>query len=129
MFMKKLMPIVLFFLAISQAAHATDPLIVVNPVLTTDQKKVKVRAQMDQMLLVNLDVTKNNIINMYKTIWSNKDGLTPQQVFDLYGTNAAALRQMLLTIVGALNTAAPGTFDISYIHPVTVNPDGTITVP
>lgn len=62
-------------------------------------------------------------------VWKNPLGLTPQQVFDLYGTKAFDLvklsmsyQAMLETYTGVRPSVVPEGFDL------TVNADGTVTV-
>jgi len=69
-------------------------------------------------------------------VWQNPFGLTPQEVFDLYGKKAAKLLAVSVATINYLNYARaflrnPGEV-IKSLKPagttLTVNPDGTVTV-
>ena len=68
----------------------------------------------------------------YKTIrqvvWSNAQGLTPQEVFDALGSSGAELFQLSSLLVQTVNAAQPGTLDPTQPFDFTINPDGTVTV-
>ncbi len=63
-----------------------------------------------------------------KRVWDNQQGLTPQEVMDALGTNAADLFQLSALLVTTVNTAKPGTLDGEQPYEFTINPDGTVTV-
>ena len=77
------------------------------------------------------NVNRSALDNALLMIWSNPYGLTPQQVFNILGTRAAALLQLKALIVPLLEAAFPGE-PISDPKPANVNlvtnEDGTVTV-
>ncbi len=66
----------------------------------------------------------------FASVWSNPN-LTPQQVMDAFGTDAAQLFVLAGATVTMLNTILPGTLALAdYMPPYsyTVNQDGTVTI-
>jgi hypothetical protein len=62
-------------------------------------------------------------------IWSNPNGLTPQQAVANFGTNAAALfslSALLCGLIGAISGTAPSPMPVGWSF--TANSDGTVTL-
>jgi len=70
--------------------------------------------------------------NACQLVWHNAYGLTPQQVLDALGTDAAELFAISNTIIPILNQAADAEHQITSVVPdgttYTLNADGTITL-
>jgi hypothetical protein len=61
-------------------------------------------------------------------VWQHPT-LSPQQVLDAYGSDAAELFRLAATLKGAVNAAVAGTIpDNDTPKPFTINEDGTVTV-
>ena len=71
---------------------------------------------------------KGSTQSLFNLVWKNQYGLTPQQVFDALGTDAASLHGLFAPVAGILNAAVPGSINLTEPDAVTVNPDGTCTV-
>lgn len=65
---------------------------------------------------------------LYVSVFSNPEGLTPQQAFDALGNDAAQLFGLLTNLKSSLNTLVPDTISWS-LPEATINPDGTVTLP
>ncbi len=63
--------------------------------------------------------------------WRNADGLTPQQVADAFGTDAASLFQNAAAVAGLVNGIAPGAIGAdadAAKYDIAINNDGTATI-
>jgi hypothetical protein len=99
----------------------------INP-LTLEQKQLRAKNQISRQassLFQNMLQTYNQISGM---VWQNRQGLTPQQVLDGLGPNAAELFALSALLVSTVNNAKPGTLSGETPYPVIINPDGTVTV-
>lgn len=69
-----------------------------------------------------------HIVNqMISTIWANPNGYTPQQVWNILGTNAVVVRNFYIQFIAGLNGTKVGS--VVFSEPaLTVNKDGTITI-
>jgi hypothetical protein len=98
------------------------------PVLTTEQKQTRLKA----LLQNSVNILWKQMLSTYqgsmKAIWQNPDGLTPQQAFDAFGTDAVELVRLAGIQAATLNNVQAGTVDTSAVPSFTVNQDGTITV-
>lgn len=65
--------------------------------------------------------------NLFNQVWNNHT-LTPQQVFDAFGTNAAVLVSVSYNTGILLNALSPGVVNSNPPHSLTINSDGTVTV-
>lgn len=63
----------------------------------------------------------------FNDIWNN-DKLTPQQVLDSFGTNAAELFRLAGILSTAVNSATPNTLTNSPPSSININEDGTVTI-
>ncbi len=66
---------------------------------------------------------------VFSFIWNNQQGQTPQQVFDLFGTNAGDLLKVANAFAAMVQTytgTAPTLIPIGWT--VTVNGNGSVTV-
>ena len=60
-------------------------------------------------------------------VWQNSDGLSPQEVFDAFGTDAVELLRLSSIVKNAINAATPNVID-DIPATLTPNEDGTVTV-
>lgn len=65
---------------------------------------------------------------MAQIVWDNPRGLTPQEVIDGFGTDAAELFRLSGLLVQVLNEAEPGSYPYQLPYAFTVKPDGTVTL-
>lgn len=96
--------------------------------LTTAQKQNRAAQAIQSQasnLFTNMGRTYEQISNI---VFNNPQGLTPQEVLDGLGTNAAELLSLSDLLVQTVNTAAPDTITPGYPATLTANPDGTVTV-
>ena len=103
---------------------------ILNPTteLTTAQKQNRAAQAIQSQaanLFANMGRTYEQISNI---VFNNPQGLTPQEVLDALGTNAAELLSLSDLLVQTVNAAAPGTITPGYPVTLTANPDGTVTV-
>ena len=66
--------------------------------------------------------------DLWERLWSNPDGLTPQEVCDSLGKDASQLFQLaqeVQTMISALN---PGAIPMVAPYKYTINPDGSVTI-
>ncbi len=96
-------------------------------ILTHDQKKALTKAlvqsSVNRCFASMLDAYKKNAAQ----VWENPQGLTPQDVLDGFGTDAAELFRLASLLKGVINAAVPGTIPDS-AAPIVINADGTVTV-
>jgi hypothetical protein len=76
---------------------------------------------------VGLDMLKSNYEDSFMTLWANPNA-TPQEILDLYGTNASQL-----FVVSRATAMFIKSVDPSWTPPVspkefTINEDGTVTI-
>lgn len=91
-------------------------------------KKQKVLDQLDRNLSSAIDYAKAQKTANYRLVFSNPDGLTPQEVFDALGTDAVKFLTLSTQMLAVIRAVDP-----SYTPPVvaqtlTPNQDGTVTV-
>jgi hypothetical protein len=95
--------------------------------LTTAQKQAKAKATINggvNALYRQMLTTYNSAM---ESVWANADGLTPQEVFNAFGTNGGELVRLATLLKTTINTATPNTIPDSSVS-LTVNNDGTVTV-
>lgn len=112
---------------------------IVTPPTTPTTQDLQVRAKLKVTRVVdaaNLQLYRSYNVAM-DTVWRNPDGLTPQQVLDAFGTDAAELFTFAATARNTVNTATPGTigddpdaakYTISFPTDANSQPLGTVTV-
>jgi len=61
-------------------------------------------------------------------VWNNPRGMTPQEVLDGFGADAAELFRLSSLLVQVLNEAEPGGYPYQTPNEFTINGDGTVTV-
>lgn len=66
--------------------------------------------------------------SIYKRVWQNNLGLTPQEVFDVLGSQGSELFRLSAILIQTVNTAKPGSISYTQPYHFTINPDGTVTV-
>jgi hypothetical protein len=99
-----------------------------SPVLTDAQKKARVKSQIlgssNQLFRQMVNIFSSNM----QAVWNNADGLTPQQVMDIFGTDAGALVTGAAGLAALINATVPTTVNPTAPQTLTVNEDGTVTV-
>ena len=79
-----------------------------------------------------LKETFNNLLNtyndLYKLMWNNDDGLTPQQVCDALGNKVAEFMLLANLCVYIINAAKPNSLDPIPPLQIVRNEDGTVTL-
>ena len=99
-----------------------------NNELTTPEKQNRSAQAIQSQaaaLFTNMGRTYEQISNI---VFNNPQGLTPQEVLDGLGTNAAELLGLSDLLVQTVNAAVPGTITPDRPGTLTPNPDGTVTV-
>jgi hypothetical protein len=78
---------------------------------------------------------KKQYVAAYKLVWSNSSGLTPQQVCDAIGTDAATMFAASAKLSELLAMVAPSAASLSNVslacptgYAYTSNTDGTVTI-
>lgn len=99
-----------------------------QPTLEQKQKAVEIRIKKQSVdMLQNI---KQIHQQMMQIVWQNKQGLTPQQVMDAFGSDAAELFQLSNALLTMLKTVKPddeyGNTKAPYDY--TINEDGTVTI-
>jgi len=99
---------------------------------TTADKQDRAKAHIDAIIAGcwnTMVIAQHDGIDAF---WNNKDGLTPQQVADKYGTRAGALFAFNTALVTFLLTQAAARSVNVIVKPptnaFTVNQDGTVTI-
>jgi hypothetical protein len=69
----------------------------------------------------------NNYRMLYRTVW-NHPTKSPQEVFNILGTDAAQLCDYSNKVINFVNSIVPNTIDINLPQQITVNNDGTVTL-
>jgi len=96
--------------------------------LTLAEKQTRVKKQISRKTFETLQGLIGSYNDIRQMVWNNRQGLTPQEVFDALGTNGAELFQLSGLLVTTVNTAKPDTLDAAQPYEFTINPDGTVTV-
>ena len=126
--MKKLFILLLLLSPIVRADIIATPPAGTPVPMTLEQKQVQQKASIKAVINVQYNVLTSSITKLFGMVWSNPAGLTPQQVFDAFGTDCAQLHGLFALFSNALNTAKAGSITLAEPHPVTVNGDGSCTV-
>lgn len=94
---------------------------------TPDELLRRARLTIDREINELFTAVLGTYTRLMAMVWRNPLGFTPQQVLDRYGTSAVELFRLAATLRACINAAVPGTVDETPA-PVTINPDGTVTV-
>ena len=96
--------------------------------LTTEEKKQKTRDR----LVRSMESLYGNMRAVYeqnfRAVWSNPDGLTPQEVMDAFGTDAVEFFSGGVGLYRYLDTVVPGGINLPAPSEVTPHGDGTVTI-
>lgn len=106
------------------------PLIIHTPEpseMSLDEKKAACRATIEQLISTQFSMVVRNFKQVYNIVWFSKD-LTPQDVMDALGTDAAQLFQIASIMRTAANTISPNSIELLPLKPITLNKDGTVTI-
>lgn len=99
-----------------------------NEELTKEQKQELVRKRLVQMTNAIYSMMLNTHKQGMATVWENRLGLTPQEVMDALGTDAADLLRLSQLLKTTLSEADESTELVDTPQELTVNADGTVTV-
>ena len=94
---------------------------------TLEEKQAAAKAQILARVSQSVGMIQNQFTAMFASVWMNPE-LTPQQVFDAMGTDAASLFQLAGLTQNFLNTLKPGLCVQQPPVAYTINQDGTVTV-
>lgn len=89
-----------------------------------DRFKQNISAQMTSMY----SPLVSGFNKLFNQIWSN-DTITPQEAFELIGTDSVALFQIAGAFQQAINTAVPNSLNLTPPVSLTFNGDGTVSFP
>ncbi len=101
--------------------------IITLPNQSTAQLQAAVAAQLRSSTSQSLLQLKNQFVTNFNLVWAHPT-LSPQEVFDSVGTDAAQLFLIAGTIQAAVNTLVPGLLPQTPPKAYTINADGTVTV-
>lgn len=62
--------------------------------LSKEQKSERTRAEIEKLLLTGCDELYLRSKFIFDLVWDNKHGLTPQEVFDSFGTEALSFAKL-----------------------------------
>lgn len=102
----------------------------VQPALTTVERQVRARDAIKQRSTQAFQMLKGTAMSLAQIVWANPEGLTPQEVLDAVGHDAAALFQVS-SLVSQILAIATGEAPAAVMPPgwtYTINPDGTVAV-
>jgi len=106
----------------------------IDGALTTVEKQNKTKILILNELQSGTVIIQSIGERIFDHVWNNADGLSAQEVFDSFGSNAATFATLFQQIVGLLNTIKPGVWTRTRPGTITANvgengqPDGTVTV-
>jgi len=98
---------------------------------TLEQKKELIAKRLVKQVQDVYNNLRQSYQDIYRMVWENPRELTPQQVLDGLGSEAAELFQLAGILLQTLETANPGsTDDLPKSDPsrYTINDDGTVTI-
>lgn len=95
---------------------------------TIEEKQAQEKVLIQQMLTNSVKSLSFETVQVFDKVWKNEAGLSPQQVFSAFGTDAGTLHSMLGTIQNLVNSVSPGSLDLVEPKVVHVNQDGSVTV-
>lgn len=96
--------------------------------LTKEEKQEFTKTQIEKDAYEAFSTLTKTYEKIYKRVWENHLGLTPQEVFDSLGPQGAELFQLSALLVQTVNTAQPGAIQPAQPYEFTINPDGTVTI-
>lgn len=122
--MRKLLA--LFLVLFSSASMAS---IILPPPAppTTTQLQAQLKGQVVSSTNQLFRTLQSSYDKNFSAVWANPS-LTPQQVFDAFGTDAAQLFVIAGATATMLNTIVPNTVVAAPPYNYTINSDGTVTV-
>jgi hypothetical protein len=99
-----------------------------NAQKTTEEKIYDTRTEITKISTRLYSKINKQHAKIFNLVWNNSEGLTPQEVFDEYGTEASSLfvfcsgiQQMLVQANESYELLVP-------THSYVINEDGTVTV-
>ena len=106
-----------------------------NTELTFEQRLAREISAINGMALTTYQQLVLQHRSMMICVWANPNGFTPQQIFDAYGTNGAALFMKSAEMVGyiasqedALGIPLDERYTVAMPYQYTINGDGSVTV-
>lgn len=96
--------------------------------LTLAQKQERTKVRIARKSYETYQGLIGSYTDIREMVWNNQQGLTPQQVFDALGTDAAEMFQLSGLLVQTVNAVKPDTLSAAQPYEFTVNDDGTVTV-
>ena len=95
---------------------------------TTEQLIARTNSRIKKVSLNIYKTMENRHESVWDLIWNNKDGLTPQEILDSFGSDAAELFLFSGSIQAMLASAGAGYVPVETPNEFVVNGDGTVTV-
>lgn len=99
-----------------------------QPVLTEEKKKAISKSRIKFLVTGNIDRLIEQFNEIFNLVWDNPHGLTPQQVFDAFGTEAGDLFTVSSAIGSAILAVNPSWVPPTRPFPHVINQDNTVTV-
>ena len=90
--------------------------------------KAQIKANITQVYNQLFQQSVSQLTYLYREVWLNELGLTPQQVVDSFGTDAGELMNTFSVLRTAVGSLIPDGIGLADPHTVTVNEDGTVTI-
>lgn len=97
---------------------------------SVEQKQASVAFRVKSESLDLFQSVKQRHQKLMRIVWQNPRGLTPQQVMDAFGTEAAELFSLSDALLNLIKTAKPDDpyGDTQIPYEFTIHDDGTVTV-
>ena len=95
---------------------------------TTEQLVARTNTRIKKVSLNIYKTILNRHESVWEMIWDNSNGLTPQEVLDSFGSDAAELFLFSSNIQTMLAAAGAGYVPVETPNEFVVNGDGTVTV-
>lgn len=95
---------------------------------TLAEKQAAAKAWITNASAATLNQLVAGIESIFEFLWNNRDGLSPQEVCDALGTDAASLFILFGTMKATINSVKPGALTLSAPFEFTINEDGTVTI-
>ena len=98
-----------------------------SPLSLTEKQAMAKKRMVNQMRQLWSQM-KTQYEQLFNQLWHNPQGLTPQQVFDSFGTESVEFFTLGLGLYQFMNTLVPGTIELDAPYPYEIQPDGSIVV-
>ncbi len=94
---------------------------------TVEQKQANKRVLITSKIQSSFNQVIKDYKEMFDLVWKSSD-LTPQEIFDGFGTDAAQLFLIAGAFKDAVNTVAPDTLTEIPAPSYTINEDGSVSI-